>query len=139
MLYRQRPLGSPCTVLRCCNFGAYPALATSPGQVQPPSLQGDKYNPVRNSPAVPGLLIRVQIVKARVTVPVQNPTSFSCTVPKEIDFPRYKLKCTGEKVLLGGILHVESCFPLHFMLYRGNLDYFSDSTDPEPTFYINAI
>ena len=30
-------------------------------------------------------------------------------------------------MILRGIFHVVSCFPLHFMLYRGNLDYFSDS------------
>ena len=49
------------------------------------------------------------------------------TVPKEIDFPRYNMKYSGENVIQRGILHVVSCFPLHFMLYRGNLDYFSDS------------
>ena len=30
-------------------------------------------------------------------------------------------------MILRGIFHVLSCFPLHFMLYRGNLDYFLDS------------
>ena len=30
-------------------------------------------------------------------------------------------------MILRGIFHVVSCFPLHFMLYRGNLNYFSDS------------
>ena len=49
------------------------------------------------------------------------------TVPKVIDFPRYNMKCSGENVILRGIFHVVSCFPLHFMLYRGNFDYFSDS------------
>ena len=49
------------------------------------------------------------------------------TVPKVIDFPRYNMKCSGENVILRGIFHVVSCFPLHFMLYSGNLDYFSDS------------
>ena len=34
------------------------------------------------------------------------------------------MKCSGENVILGGTFHVVSCFPLHFMLYRGNLDYF---------------
>ena len=28
---------------------------------------------------------------------------------------------------LRGIFHAVSCLQLHFMLYRGNLDYFSDS------------
>ena len=49
------------------------------------------------------------------------------TVPKEIDFPRYNIKCSGENVILRGIFHVVSCVPLQFMLYRGNLDFFSDS------------
>ena len=44
------------------------------------------------------------------------------TVPKVIDFPRYNMKCRGENVILRGMLHVVSRFPLHFMLYRGNLD-----------------
>ena len=37
------------------------------------------------------------------------------------------MKCSGENVILGGLFHVVSCFSLHFILYRGNLDYFSDS------------
>ena len=49
------------------------------------------------------------------------------TAPKEINFPQCNMKCSEEKVILRGIFHVVSCFPLHFMLYRGNLDYFSDS------------
>ena len=36
-------------------------------------------------------------------------------VPKEIDFPRYDMKCSGENVIQRGIFHVVSCFPLHFM------------------------
>ena len=52
------------------------------------------------------------------------------TVPKEIDFPQYNMKCSGENVILRGIFHVVSCFPIHFMLYRRNLDYFSDSVLP---------
>ena len=51
----------------------------------------------------------------------------SHTVPKVIDFPRYNMKCSGENVILHGIFHVVSCFPLNFMLNRGNLDYFLDS------------
>ena len=42
------------------------------------------------------------------------------TVPKEIDFPRCNMKCSGENVILRGIFHEVSCFPLHFMLYREN-------------------
>ena len=48
------------------------------------------------------------------------------TVPNVIDFPRYNMKCNGENKILRGTFHVVSCFPLHFMLYRGNLDYFLD-------------
>ena len=48
------------------------------------------------------------------------------TVPKEIDFPRYNMKCSGENVILCGIFHAVSCFPLHFMLYRGNFNCFSN-------------
>ena len=39
------------------------------------------------------------------------------TLSKEIDFPLYIMKCSGENVILHGIFHVVSCFPLHFMLY----------------------
>ena len=49
------------------------------------------------------------------------------TVPKEIDFRRYNMKCSVENVILCGIFHVVSGFLLHFMLYRGNLDCFSNS------------
>ena len=48
------------------------------------------------------------------------------TVRKVINFPRYNMKCSGENVILHGIVHVVSGFPLHFMLYRGNLDCFSN-------------
>ena len=48
------------------------------------------------------------------------------TVPKVIDFPRYNMKCSGDNVILRGIVHVVSGFPLHFMFYRGNLDCFSN-------------
>ena len=46
------------------------------------------------------------------------------TIPKEIHFPRYNMKCSGENLTLRGIFHVVTCVPLHFMLYCGNLDYF---------------
>ena len=61
------------------------------------------------------------------------------TVPKEIDFPRYNMKCSGENVLLRGIFPVLSRFPLHFLLYRGNLDYFSESVPRFPFFCIAEI
>ena len=50
-----------------------------------------------------------------------------CTVPKVIDFPRYNMKSSGQNVILRGIVHVVLHFPLHYMLYRGNLDCFSNS------------
>ena len=37
------------------------------------------------------------------------------------------MKCSGENVILRGIFHVVSSFPLHFMLYRVILDCFSNS------------
>ena len=36
------------------------------------------------------------------------------------------MKCSGDNVILRGIVHVVSGFPLHFMFYRGNLDCFSN-------------
>ena len=50
--------------------------------------------------------------------------SMYCTVPKVIDFPRYNMKCSRENVILREIVHAVSRFPLHFMLYRENLDCF---------------
>ena len=50
-----------------------------------------------------------------------------CTALREIVFPRYTMKCSGENVILRGIFHVVSGFPLHFMLYPGKLDCFSNS------------
>ena len=40
------------------------------------------------------------------------------------------MKCSGENVILRGIFHVVSRFPLHFMFYRGNFDFFSNSELP---------
>ena len=51
----------------------------------------------------------------------------SYTVPKVIDFPRYDMKSSRENMILREIVHVVSGFPLQFMLYRGNLDCFSNS------------
>ena len=50
----------------------------------------------------------------------------ACTGPKVIDFPRYNMKCRAENVILRRIVHVGSGFPLHFMLYLGNLVCFSN-------------
>ena len=69
------------------------------------------------------------------TVPVHNYhfsnisqiTLFMYTVPMVIDFPRYNMKWSWEDVILCRIFHVVSGFPLHLMLYRGNLDCFSNS------------
>ena len=36
------------------------------------------------------------------------------------------MKCSGENVILRGIVHEVSGFPLHFMFYRENLDCFSN-------------
>ena len=51
------------------------------------------------------------------------------TVPKLIDFQRYNTKGSEENEILRGIFYVPvvSRFPLHLMLYRGNLDYFLNS------------
>ena len=51
------------------------------------------------------------------------------TLPKEIDFQRYNLKCSGENVILRGIQYF-----MYFMLYRGNFDYFSGSVYVSWTF-----
>ena len=37
------------------------------------------------------------------------------------------MKCSGENQILRGIFHEVSRFPLHFISYRGNFDYFLDS------------
>ena len=52
---------------------------------------------------------------------------FLYTIPKEINFPRYNMKCSGANVILRGIFLVVSCFPKHLMLYNWNLDCFSNS------------
>ena len=58
---------------------------------------------------------------------VSNATLYcTYTVPKLIDFPRYYMKCCGENVILRGIVHVVSSFPLQCMFYRVNLDCFSN-------------
>ena len=46
---------------------------------------------------------------------------------RQVDFPRYNMTCSRGNVILRGIFHVVSGFPLHFMLYRGNLDNFTNS------------
>ena len=65
------------------------------------------------------------LIKNCETVPLQS--NYVYTVPKVIDFPRYYMKCSAENVILREIFHVVSGFPLHFMLYPGNLDCFSNS------------
>ena len=52
------------------------------------------------------------------------------TVPKVIDFQRYNMKCSGENVILRGIIQVVSGLSLHFMFYRWNLDCFSNRVLP---------
>ena len=52
-------------------------------------------------------------------------------MPKKIGFPRYNMKCSVENIIQRGIFPVVSCFPLHFLLYRGNLVYFSESVAGE--------
>ena len=52
---------------------------------------------------------------------------FLYTIPKEINFPRYNMKCSGANVILRGLFLVVSCFPKHLMLYNWNLDCFSNS------------
>ena len=50
-------------------------------------------------------------------------------VPNVIDFSRYNMKWSGKNEILRGKFHVVSPFPLHFMLFRGNFDYFLDSVE----------
>ena len=60
----------------------------------------------------------------------RNFFSIQYTVTKVVDFPRYNIKCCGENMILQYteyFMYVVSHFPIHFMLYRGNLDYFLDS------------
>ena len=61
-----------------------------------------------------------------------KPKSRLCFLPRYRLFPvaeasAITMKCSGENVKLDEIFHVVSCFPLHFMLYRGNVDCFSNS------------
>ena len=51
---------------------------------------------------------------------------FSYTVPKVIDFPRYNTIYSGENIKYF-VYCIVSSFPLHFVLYLGNLDVFLDS------------
>ena len=68
------------------------------------------------------LLYFTMDLKKYLSEKLQNPF-----VPKVIDFQRYSMKCSGENVILRGIFHIVSGFPLHFMLYGGNLECFSNS------------
>ena len=58
---------------------------------------------------------------------IKSVSRLAYTVPKVIYFPRYNIKRSGGNVILRGIFHVVFRFPLHFVIYRGNLDYFLDS------------
>ena len=95
------------------------------------TLYGDSLFVEAGSPNTSTVARAKQTRPTRPKCPQRNSpiwlNNFRCTVPKEIYFPRYNMKCSGENVILRGIVHVVSCFPLHFMLYHGNLDYFSDS------------
>ena len=71
--------------------------------------------------------VKLQIKISRSPPPAKNKNCFTHTVPKESNFPRYNMKCSRKNVIIRRLFLVVSCFPLHFMLYRGNLDYFSDS------------
>ena len=53
------------------------------------------------------------------------------TVPKEIVFSQYSMKCSGQIAILRKEVHEVSCFPLHFILYHGNLDCFSSDSAQE--------
>ena len=41
------------------------------------------------------------------------------------------MNCSGENEILRGIFRVVSRFPLHFVLYLGNFDFFLDSVGHE--------
>ena len=50
-----------------------------------------------------------------------NVQSIQYTVPKEIVFPRYNMKCSWENVILRGIYYVVSRFSLHVILRKFGL------------------
>ena len=50
------------------------------------------------------------------------------TVPKVIDFPQNNINVAGKTWYYAEyFMYVVSCFSLHLLFYRWNLDYFSDS------------
>ena len=53
------------------------------------------------------------------------------TIRSQYTVPRYNMKCIGENVIIRGIVHVVSRFPLHFMLCCGYLDFFSNRVKPQ--------
>ena len=65
-----------------------------------------------------------KLTKTKNVIPEHREPEY--TVPKVIDYPQYNMKCSGDNVILRGIVHVVSGFHLHFMFYRGNLDCFSN-------------
>ena len=52
-----------------------------------------------------------------------DPWIDSSTVPKVIDFPRYNMKWSGENVILRGIFHVVSRFPLIVFCSKSNISH----------------
>ena len=60
-------------------------------------------------------------------LPASQVSPASHTVPKVLNFLRYNMTYSGAKVILRGLVHVVSCFPLHFILYHRNLNCFSNS------------
>ena len=75
------------------------------------------------------ITLGLQLIKEEQIKVCKKNTYILCTVSKVFDFPRYDMKSSGENETLRGIFHVVSRFPLHFMIYRGNLDYFLDSVE----------
>ena len=57
----------------------------------------------------------LRIVYIYTTFKVKTSNNILYSVHKVIDFPRYNMKCSVENVILRGIVHEVSCFPLHFM------------------------
>ena len=72
------------------------------------------------------------LVRHSITSPQLNRSDDLLQYDSTVHFPKgnrfsvieHEMYCSGENVILREIFHVVSCFPLHFMLYKGNLDYF---------------
>ena len=76
---------------------------------------------------IPELTRQATLATVHPWIRVQDRKFLHCPKSTVIDFPRHNMKCSGENETLSGIFHVVSRFPLHFVLYKGNLDYFLDS------------